>query len=168
MIEDQEPFEGEALLDAKCFKWCCICLEIELFRLWIGSFWKSLLVPCVYVDMIYPQCELVKVCGMLRIFGLSCVPCSCIFLVLFSYFVEIWIIRQSFSIESWETKVQALRACSCCLCLSSFELFKWLLFILLKKVVTIHFFCGGNWKASPVRSVRHVGGVQLCREEIEI
>jgi hypothetical protein len=21
MIEDQEPFEGEALLDAKCFKW---------------------------------------------------------------------------------------------------------------------------------------------------
>jgi hypothetical protein len=47
----------------------------------------------------------------------------------------------SLSIESrWETKVQALRACSCCLSLSSFELFKWLLFILLKKVVTIHFF----------------------------
>jgi hypothetical protein len=44
MIEDCEPFEGEALLDAKCFKWSKLYLLRSCF--WLQRFFGSDFVAC--------------------------------------------------------------------------------------------------------------------------
>jgi len=44
MIEDCEPFEGEALLDAKCFKWSNLYLLRSCF--WLQPFFGSDFVAC--------------------------------------------------------------------------------------------------------------------------
>lgn len=47
MIEDQEPFEGEALLDAKCFKWENL---VSLLIIPVSVFWVDYLLQFCWVE----------------------------------------------------------------------------------------------------------------------